>query len=90
MSPFESPALGTDTILDERTDIRTDDGDHDRFAHFVKKDKIVQSAVTGKPVIALCGKKWIPGHDPQRYPICPECKKIYEGLPGGDQPSDDK
>lgn len=90
MSPLESPQLGSDTLLDERTDLRTDDGDHDRFSHFVRKEKIVESAVTGAPVIALCGKVWVPGHDPQKYPVCPDCKKIYEGLPGGKKPSDDK
>ena len=37
-----------------------EDGDHERFSHYVPKDKIVESAVTGKPVRALCGKKWTP------------------------------
>jgi len=58
----------------------SEDGDHDRFAHYVKKDLIVASAVTGKPVRALCGKKWVPGRDPSRFPICPDCQKIYDGL----------
>ena len=58
-------------------------GDHERFAHYVQKDKIVESAVTGTAVIALCGKVWIPNRDPQKFPVCPECKDIYESLPGG-------
>ena len=58
------------------------DGDHERFAHYVQKNKIVESAVTGAPVIALCGKVWVPGRDPQKFPVCPDCKRIYEGLPG--------
>ena len=58
----------------------TEDGDHDRYAHYVKKDKIVQSAVTGTPVRALCGKKWTPGRDPSKFPVCPDCKKIYERM----------
>lgn len=57
-----------------------DDGGHDRYSHYVKKDKIVESAVTGKSVKALCGKKWIPSRDPEKYPICPACKEIYAGL----------
>lgn len=60
----------------------TEDGDHDRFAHYVQKDKILQSAVTGKPVRALCGKKWVPGRDPDKFPVCPDCKRIYEKLRG--------
>jgi hypothetical protein len=47
------------------------------------KDKIVDSAVTGVPVIALCGKKWVPSRDPSRFPVCPDCKRIYESLPAG-------
>lgn len=57
-------------------------GDHERFSHYVQKEKILESAVTGKPVRALCGKKWIPGRDPQKFPICPSCKAIYEQLKG--------
>ncbi|WP_430592597.1 DUF3039 domain-containing protein [Humidisolicoccus flavus] len=57
-----------------------DDGDHDRFSHYVKKNRIMQSALTGKAVRALCGKKWTPGRDPQKFPICPECKEIYEKM----------
>lgn len=63
------------------SDLRIDDGgDHDRFAHYVRKDKIVASAVEGSAVIALCGKKWVPNRNPERFPVCPECKEIYEQL----------
>jgi Protein of unknown function (DUF3039) len=40
--------------------------------------------VTGTPVVALCGKVWVPSRDPKRYPVCPTCKEIYEMLPPGD------
>ncbi len=68
------------TDLLARPVLEEDDGGHDRFSHYVKKEKIVESAVTGKSVRALCGKKWIPSHDPEKYPICPTCKEIYAGL----------
>ncbi len=55
-----------------------DEGDHDRYSHYVKKDKILSSALSGKPVIALCGKVWVPGRDPEKFPVCPSCKDIYE------------
>lgn len=55
-------------------------GDHERFSHYVKKEKILESALTGKPVRALCGKKWLPNRNPDKFPICPDCKKIYERL----------
>lgn len=57
-----------------------DEGDHDRYSHYVKKDKILKSALSGKPVIALCGKIWVPGRDPEKFPVCPSCKDIYEKL----------
>jgi hypothetical protein len=75
-----SPNLEGDTDLLTRPELQEDDGGHDRFAHYVKKDKVVESAVTGKAVRALCGKKWIPSRDPEKYPVCPVCKEIYDGL----------
>jgi len=75
-----SPDLEGDTDLLTRHELQDDDGGHDRFAHYVKKEKVVESAVTGKAVRALCGKKWIPSRDPEKYPICPVCKEIYDGI----------
>ena len=57
-----------------------DPGDHERFSHYVKKDKIMESALSGKPVKALCGKKWLPGRDPEKFPVRPDCKRIYENM----------
>ena len=55
-------------------------GDHERFSHYVRKEKILESALSGEPVVALCGKVWVPGRDPKRFPVCPTCKEIYQGL----------
>jgi hypothetical protein len=75
---------GTGTILEARPEpADTEAGDHEKFAHYVRKEKIVESAVTGSAVIALCGKVWVPNRDPGRFPVCPECKEIYETLAGG-------
>lgn len=71
---------GTAVLEKEMQEELTEDGDHDRFSHYVQKEKIVESAVTGAPVIALCGKVWVPGRDPQKFPVCPDCKEIYESL----------
>jgi hypothetical protein len=57
-----------------------DEGDHERFSHYVDKNKVMESAMTGKPVRALCGKKWIPNRDPEKFPICPTCKEIHATL----------
>ncbi|MBB2957028.1 DUF3039 domain-containing protein [Pseudoclavibacter helvolus] len=59
-----------------------DPGDHDKFSHYVRKEKILESAVTGKPVRALCGKKWLPNSNPDRFPVCPNCKAVYDKMKG--------
>jgi hypothetical protein len=64
------------------------DGDHERFAHYVRKEKILESALSGDAVIALCGKVWVPGRDPARFPVCPACKEIYDSMPAGKDPSE--
>jgi hypothetical protein len=70
-----APNTSSDTLV--REEFRTDQGDHERFAHYVRQDKIIASAVSGKPVVALCGKVWVPKRDPSRFPLCPACKEIY-------------
>jgi len=72
---------GAETILDERTEFRVDEGDHERFSHYVPKDKLTEAMALGTPVVAICGKAWGPSRDPQRFPVCPECKDIWDGLP---------
>jgi hypothetical protein len=89
-TPLESPDQGgpdqggvatLDRELEELIrEENLEPGDHERFSHYVKKEKILESAITGKPVVALCGKKWLPGRDPQKFPVCPDCKKIYDRL----------
>jgi hypothetical protein len=78
------PTGGTDVLDRELEELlrseKIDEGDHDRYSHYVKKDKILASALSGKPVIALCGKVWTPGRDPEKFPVCPTCKEIYEKL----------
>nr|WP_246169147.1 DUF3039 domain-containing protein [Actinotalea subterranea] len=81
--PYGSPGgAGTSTSVIERTELREEiePGDHERFAHYVRKEKILSSALSGTPVVALCGKVWVPGRDPNKFPVCPICKEIYDGL----------
>ena len=49
---------------------------------------LVESAVLGQPVVALCGKVWVPTRDPGKFPVCPECREIFEGLPPGGEGSE--
>lgn len=67
------------------------DGDHERMTHIVLEGvkvseddfvaagpSVVEGMVNGTAVKALCGKIWVPGRDPKRYPLCPTCKDIAE------------
>ena len=81
--PFGAePGQSTSVLERTTTDEELEPGDHERFSHYVRKDKILESAVSGRPVVALCGKVWVPNRDPQRFPVCPTCKAIYEGRQG--------
>ena len=86
-TPDEPLGTGTGAVLEHEVEVTPryahGDGDHERFAHYAPKDKIVDAIVTGTPVKALCGKVWVPSRDPQRFPICPTCKEIWESIPAG-------
>jgi hypothetical protein len=70
-----------------------DDGDHERFTHIVLEgytpkdgefvaleNSVVAGMVNSTPVKALCGKVWVPGRDPQKYPLCGTCKEIATSM----------
>ena len=78
-TPRVSPAP-TITPTEEELPAPTDDGDHDRFAHYVRKSDAAKAYIEGIPVRALCGKVWVPSRDPSKYPVCPDCAKIREQL----------
>ncbi|GAA2162442.1 MULTISPECIES: DUF3039 domain-containing protein [Glycomyces] len=75
---------GGSTLLEEQTQTNPnytyEDGDEERFSHYVPKDKLMAAMIDGVPVKALCGKMWVPTRDPDRFPICPNCKDIYEKM----------
>lgn len=69
------------------------DGDHERMTHIVLEGwkpeegefvpagpSVVEGMVNQTAVKALCGKVWVPGRDPRRYPICPTCKEVAERM----------
>jgi hypothetical protein len=70
-----------------------EEGDHERFTHLVLEgytpkdgefvalgNSVVEGMVNATPVRALCGKLWVPGRDPQKFPLCPTCKEIAESI----------
>jgi hypothetical protein len=80
---------GMDTQTIERTDAdeRVDDGtggDEPKVFHYVKKDKIVESAVMGNHVVALCGEVFpVTKSAKPGSPVCPDCKRIYDTMKQG-------
>jgi hypothetical protein len=75
-----------------QTDVRPDTRDADtgpEMFHYVRKEKIAESAVMGTYVVALCGETFpVTKSAKPGSPVCPDCKEIYESLPrdggGGD------
>ena len=78
----------SDLKVHEDLRVDTSHGDHERFAHYVDKNEMMESHVFGTPIKALCGKVWVPSRDAKRFPVCPECKEIYESLPDGGDDDD--
>lgn len=77
-------AMSTTTLPEvdtrpETTD-KTGDDRPDMF-HYVKKDRIAESAVLGNMVVALCGETFPVTKSPAGSPVCPQCKEIFDGLP---------
>lgn len=70
----------TNTATDERTDTTTEAGDHDRFAHYFARADLDKAFLEHVEIKALCGKRDIPTRDFTKYPLCPTCKTIWEGL----------
>ena len=81
LDPMSSPDTSRTALLErEQQEQEVEPGDHERFAHYVRKEKVLESAMSGHPVVALCGKVWVPGRDPKKFPVCPMCKEIFDGL----------
>lgn len=76
--------VSTQTTTIERPDIRGKLGnsqDTPKFFHYVKKDQIVDSAVSGKMVVALCGETFpVTKQAKPGSPVCSKCEEIYRSL----------
>jgi Protein of unknown function (DUF3039) len=76
--------MDTQTIERTDTDEQVDDGtgtDRPKFFHYVKKDRIAESAVMGNHVVALCGETFpVTKAAKPGSPVCPDCKQIFEQM----------
>ncbi|MCQ3807986.1 MAG: DUF3039 domain-containing protein [Acidimicrobiaceae bacterium] len=82
ITPTATPTTTPTITPTEETVTRpvTNDGDHDRFSHYARKQDVTRAAVEGTPVVAICGKVWVPSRDPEKYPICKTCAEIKAAL----------
>jgi hypothetical protein len=70
-------------MSEQRTDPRTTHGDTGGVgdvAHYARKEEITRAAVDGGLVTALCGARFQPVRDPQRFPVCTPCARLLEQL----------
>ena len=72
----------TDTRELEDTSVEHDlePGDHERFAHIIRKRTSCGATCRASPSWRLCGKKWVPSRDPQKFPVCPTCQEVLAAL----------
>ena len=56
------------------------ESEEERFAHYAEATSITEGYVLGTPVVAICGKIFIPSRDPEKFPLCPICKEIADAL----------
>lgn len=69
-------------VLEKPVESTTDDAP-EKF-HYVKKNKIAESAVMGTHVVALCGEVFpVTKSAKPGSPVCPDCERIYKSLPVG-------
>lgn len=78
------------TLIKPVIEQQLDDANHERFSHIVLEgftpngsdefvptgNSVVEGMINGTPVKALCGKIWVPGRDPGKYPMCPTCIEV--------------
>ena len=85
-----APVMDPETVADLS---EADASDHERMTHIVLEGfkpklgdfvsagpSVVEGIVNSTAVQALCGKVWVPGRDPRRYPLCPTCKEIAQSM----------
>ena len=75
---------GVSTEVIERPDTRPSDPDLEdgKVAHIIRKDDQMRGYVLGEEITALCGEKFIPTRDPNRYPVCEACRQVLAAAYG--------
>lgn len=70
----------TEADVLERQDLETQEGDEEKFAHYAEAASVTEGYIMGTPVVALCGKIFIPSRNPERLRVCPICKEVMDSV----------
>ena len=70
------------TVLDPETSIIIDIDDEVKFeepsvSHLITKEDAMNGYINGVVITALCGHKFVPTRDPDRFPLCQKCIEIF-------------
>jgi hypothetical protein len=69
--------MSTDLLEKVKRDETTGE---EKFAHYAEAASVTEGYVMGTPVLAICGKVFVPSRDPEKLRICPICKEIADAL----------
>ena len=65
-------------------DPRLSDSDsNDGFAHIGRAAEVNRAYVTGEAITALCGRRFVPSRDPEKFPLCGRCSEILGQIQTG-------
>lgn len=67
------------SVAEEVETVETGTGEP-KYAHYADSVSVTEGYIMGRPVLAICGKFFVPSRDPQKFPICPICKELAEAL----------
>lgn len=84
--PTSRPAGGLGVLERPQTQ-KQRPGENDRYAHYVSAQRLTASRLTGQPVVALCGKVWVPTREARNHPVCPRCLEIKKEMDFSGGPS---
>jgi len=74
---------GFETETQRRGQPRLDDGDAEHVAHIVMKSDQMRGYYAGEPIVALCGRTFVPSRDYEGLPVCQSCQDERDRLLAG-------
>jgi hypothetical protein len=70
----------TSVLEDTSVELDISENNEEHFAHYAESSEVTEGYIMGTPVIALCGKIFVPFRNPEKLRVCPSCKEIMDAL----------